>query len=41
MTCRLEQALPEGKCKSFFSLLKAVFEPLNDRKGELGKVGVV
>ena len=27
------------KYKCFFSLLKVVFEPLNDKKAELAKVG--
>jgi len=36
--CRLDEAPPGNKYKSFFSLLKAVFEPLNDKKAELAKV---
>lgn len=36
----MDGPFPEGKYKCFFTLLKAVFETFNDRKGELGKVGV-
>ena len=34
----LDQPLPTSKYKSFFSLLKTVFDPLNDKKAELAKV---
>ena len=34
----LEGPLPNDHYLSFFSVVKEAFEPLNDRKGELGKV---
>ena len=35
---RLEGPLPRDQFMSFFSVLKHAFEPLNDKKCELGKV---
>ena len=40
-TFSLEGPLPRDHYLSFFSVVKAAFEPLNDRKGELGKVRAV
>lgn len=36
--CSLDQPLPTTKYQSYFSLIKAVFDPLNDKKAELAKV---
>ena len=40
LSCRIWGPLPKGKFMSFFSLLKHIFEPLHDQKGELNKVSV-
>ena len=37
---RVDGPLPTGRFMSYFSVMKTVFESVNDRKGELTKVNI-